>query len=650
MQTVRRLYLYGVSLVSLETVLWGAIGLARSILAGGEIGGQVSRLASALSLILVGVPVFLLHWWLAQRAALKDPEERSSRVRAIFLYAALMATLVPVVQNLLALLDRLLLQAFGLTPQQAFFGGNQSLGDNLIAMLLNGLFAAYLFNVTRLDWKASPQGEAFPETRRLYRYLWMLYGLVLLVSGVQQLLRFVLSLWEAVGAGPRLALANGLALALVGAPLWVFAWQRIQLSLSDPDEAGSMLRMVVLYLLAFVGVGTVLGSAGGALYVLLRFALGERMGLVAMLGEMSLPLSVAVAFGGVWAYYGRILGAEIRSILDTTETGQRAAGLRRLYLYVLALLGLGATFFGLQQLLAFLVDIGLSRTILLGGALRDSLAGALAALAVGAPLWVFTWRPLLHEASLDGEPGDHARRSVVRLAYLYFVLFAAVLGVMFSAGALLFPLLQAALGDPPPDLLSDSLQMLKVLLLFALLLAYHGQMLRQDRRLAERSLARRHAQYPVLVLAPEQGDFAAQVVAALEREAKEMPVAVHAYNLGAPDESLSAAKAVILPAELAARPSEALRLWLQGYDGARLVVPTPTEGWHWVFSSGRPLPALAKQAARMARHLAEGQALPAPRETTAWTVLLYILGGIFALFLLINLISLLVNLGGGLFD
>ena len=125
-----------------------------------------------------------------------------------------------------------------------------------------------------------------------------------------------------------------------------------------------------------------------------------------------------------------------------------------------------------------------------------------------------------------------------------------------------------------------------------------------------------------------------------------MPVAVHAYTLGAPDESLSAARAVILPAELAARPSEALRLWLQGSDGTRLVVPTPAPGWHWVVGSGRPLPSLAKQAARMARHLAEGESLSAPRETTAWTVVLYILGGLLGFVILINLIRILLTIGG----
>jgi hypothetical protein len=286
----------------------------------------------------------------------------------------------------------------------------------------------------------------------------------------------------------------------------------------------------------------------------------------------------------------------------------------------------------------------LSRVPAFGGALRNSLASALAALAVGVPLWVMTWRPMADEAAQEGETGDHARRSLIRKVYLYFVLFAAVMGVMFGAGTLLFPLLRAALGDVPENLLSESLQQLKVLLLFALLLAYHWMALRGDPLRAERSLKRRHALFPVLVLAPDEGDFADQVVAALGREAAEMPVAVHPYQLGAPDETLSAARAVILPAGLAARPSEAVRVWLQGYEGTRLVVPTPADGWLWVFGSGRPMASLARQAARMARHLAEGEALPSPRDASPWLGVVYVLAGLLGFVLLTSLINLVATL------
>ena len=57
MKTIRRIYFYAVALISMEVVLWGMIGLARSIFSNSSSGG-VSQLSEALALILVGVPVF----------------------------------------------------------------------------------------------------------------------------------------------------------------------------------------------------------------------------------------------------------------------------------------------------------------------------------------------------------------------------------------------------------------------------------------------------------------------------------------------------------------------------------------------------------------------------------------------------------------
>jgi hypothetical protein len=122
----------------------------------------------------------------------------------VYLYGALLATLVPVVQNLLALLARTLAIALGLEPYQAMLGGNQSLSDNLIAMALNGLFAAYIYSVLRADWKEDLRGDAFPEVRRLYRYIWMIYGLAMLVFGIQQILAFVITIWDGGHRHPHL--------------------------------------------------------------------------------------------------------------------------------------------------------------------------------------------------------------------------------------------------------------------------------------------------------------------------------------------------------------------------------------------------------------------------------------------------------------
>ena len=68
MRTIRRLYFYLVSFITFEVVLWGLIGLLRSILSTSQISDGGDALARALSLTLVGVPIFALHWLWAQRA------------------------------------------------------------------------------------------------------------------------------------------------------------------------------------------------------------------------------------------------------------------------------------------------------------------------------------------------------------------------------------------------------------------------------------------------------------------------------------------------------------------------------------------------------------------------------------------------------
>jgi hypothetical protein len=136
-------------------------------------------------------------------------------------------------------------------------------------------------------------------------------------------------------------------------------------------------------------------------------------------------------------------------------------------------------------------------------------------------------RTVSAEAALESEPGEHSRRSIVRKVYLYFILFAGVIGMMFSAGMLLYQILNVLLGGSSDNLLLASVQGFKSLLLFALITAFHWQALRTDSQRAERTLTRRHEQFPVLILAPEDGVFVDQLVAALERTASGLPVAIH---------------------------------------------------------------------------------------------------------------------------
>ena len=64
-------------------MLWGLVGLLRSIV-DDTVSGGADALAQALALILVGVPIFLIHWLWAQRASARDEEEKTASLRAVF--------------------------------------------------------------------------------------------------------------------------------------------------------------------------------------------------------------------------------------------------------------------------------------------------------------------------------------------------------------------------------------------------------------------------------------------------------------------------------------------------------------------------------------------------------------------------------------
>lgn len=620
MRSIRRLYFYLVALISLEVVIWGMINLLRTIFAQDVLAPTADTMAQALALIVVGLLIFPFHWLWAQRTAAHDEEERSAGLRASFLYTALLVTLIPITLDVLAIVDRLLVTAVGLQAARAMFGANQTWQDNLIAILLNGVAAAYFFTVVRADWQVIKEPGNFADVRRLYRYIWVLFGLLLTILGAEQILTFLLYMPSALigGTGQEVGI-NALALILVGTPVWVYMWMVCQQALQGPAEQGSTLRLVVLYLLALAAVITVLSSAGVVVNWLLHVAFGENMALGDFLQHINNPVSIGVPLAAVWAYYGFWLGKEIDAVADAP----RRAGLKRFYFYILALVGLVATFIGLSMLLSFVIDSLAGSAALWGDTLRPRLAAAIATLLVSLPLWLITWRPMQAAALGKGDPQDDARRSLVRKIFLYLVIFAGVIGSMVSGVLLVYQLLNALLSHTIPDyFLSTALNIAQVLALFGAFLVYHLMCLRRDGSQAADALAARHAGFAVLILEKEGSGFAARIQALVQKSAPAVPVAVGAIEHGVPDDA-GKARAVVLPSALALDPPEALRLWLRDYPGQKIVVPAEEAGWlFWPAGTSRP---------QLVRQLADGQELSPPAGTAGWQIVAYIFAVLFAL-------------------
>jgi len=634
MKTIRRLYFYAVAFISFEVVLWGLIGLIRSIVNPNLITDNAQALAQALSLILVGVPIFLIHWVWAQRASALEEEEKTATLRAVFLYGALLGTLIPVVQNLLALINRVFLGVAHISYERALLGGVQSWPDNLIAIILNLLLAAYFWNILRAEWTSLPDTENFKDIRRVYRFVWTLYGLLMIIFGAQQILRFIFYMPTGViGSMGRETFINATALLVIGAPIWFFAWRILQGALDDSDEKESLLRLGILYLLSLSGVIVVLSAGGNLFYMILNRLFGDAMTGNEFIQKIGGPISLGLPFGVIWAYYGKWLSVQF----SFDEQLPRRAGKKRIYLYILSLIGLVAAFVGMASLLSFMITLGLGSDSLNADGFRHSLTGALATLVVGLPLWLMTWRPMQADALTDGDVGDHARRSIVRKVYLYLVLFGSVIGGMVSAGTLIFTLINALLGGDTTNFVNSILNNLQVLILFVVLLLYHLSALRKDGLARADALEAKQEQFGILVFDNNNGKFGEAVRTAFMKQASKIPVTVANVN-----EKVSAdlkVSAVVLPGSLIVNMPENVKAWLDSFNGSRLIVPDDAAGIYWMNDFG--------QAAQSARALAEGQELrpqSAAKTASVWTTIAYVFAAMFALQVIFMLLTLGISL------
>ena len=625
MKSIRRLYFYLVALISIEVVLWGLVALLRSMV-DRTISRGADALAQALALILVGVPIFLIHWLWAQRAAARDEEERTASLRAVFLYAILLGTLIPVVQNLLAFIDRSFIEAARMNAQRAFIGGAQTLADNLIAMFMNGIVAAYFWSILRGEWATLTERENFSDVRRLYCYIWMLYGLLMTVFGAQQILRFLFYIpGDVLGDMGREVVVNGTGLLLIGTPVWVVSWRIIQDSLSDPAEKGSTLRLGILYLLALGGVITVITTASMLVNILLTRLLGADWTVQYFVQQLGGPISIGVPLGAVWAYYGHWLNRHIEAVDDKV----RQAGMKRLYGYFLSFIGLVVSFVGVTSLLRFIIDISTSYGIVLSDSLRGDLATSISSLWVGLPLWLMTWRPMQAEALARDEMGDHARRSVLRKFYLYLALFASVIGGMATAVGLVYQLIRVVLtGDAGSDFANTLFNLMQLLFLFGVVLVYHLNVLRVDGASTADSLAEKQSAFSVLIVDSGSG-FAESVRAALTRLSSKVRVTV-ATPEKKPEGNFNS---IVLNGGLAVDAPG----WVRSFGGSRIVVQDEAKDIVWTEDAAR--------AAQSVRQLAEGEEVRKPRKgRSPWMIVVYVFAALFGLQLLFMLLMLGISL------
>jgi hypothetical protein len=138
--------------------------------------------------------------------------------------------------------------------------------------------------------------------------------------------------------------------------------------------------------------------------------------------------------GLVAYYFWNVLRHEWMRLPDK----ESFADVRRLYRYIWVLYSLAMTIFGAQQTLRFLFY---GPSDVLGEIERETLINGITLLAVGTPLWFYTWRIVQDSLTEAAEQGSN-----LRLGILYLLALSGVISVLTTATIAVSIVLRRLLG------------------------------------------------------------------------------------------------------------------------------------------------------------------------------------------------------------
>jgi predicted nucleic acid-binding protein len=642
MSSVRRCYIYIICAISLQAVTWAIIALLRNLFIFG-----IDPLAVALQIavILIGLPVFLAHWLWGQRLAGRAVEERGSTLRRFYLYGILARFLGSFITNAFDLFRRLM---GGANTYQSSQYLRLPLGNavifHLIALIVLALLWLYHQWVIAEDSKIVPEVGGSATVRRLYILGFSAVGLTLTTMGIIQLIRWVMvstmALGNIVTSGVSSWQINAAIRCVIGVPLWIIFWrwgQRLFDGESE-EERISTLRKFYLYGAVFIGALVAVGNATGILASIIRRLMAFSS---AGDGNISQPLPIIIGMAILWIFHAFVLREDGKHISKVP----RQAEVRRIYLYLIAAVGLAALLVGLSGDISLILrTLGES----LSGGLREEFSWFTAAIIAGLPVWIIPWRQVQVVAVATGSVGADERRSVVRKIYLYFFLFLATVTLLSSAVYIVYRILSMVLGEDPLTLVELG-QAISFSLIAIGVWLYHGMALRGDGNLTRQEKAALLEALRVVVLDVGDGRFANAVI---ERLRRDFPVISLNSNILAKKaaetneteegektitKQLAEAGLIVGSWEMSVARSDVSQKVTEAVINSparKLLVPFHTEGWDWAGVDRWDSEAIVNQTVIAVKQILDGEEVKAHRPMSISSVIGIIIGVLLLLILL----------------
>ncbi|MFN2114334.1 MAG: DUF5671 domain-containing protein [Anaerolineae bacterium] len=686
MNTVRRAYLYLACAVGVQAVAWAAIGLLRAPTSIEPERGEA--IAFSASLAIVALPLLLLHWRWVRHSVAADPTERSSAIRAVYLYCSIALFLLPLLASAYDLLAAALGAAIGLDAQSVLVapfsepdaadvpGAMQLAWRSLSAVLVLAGAIALHASALRTDRASAALTPQAAGVRRAIVLGFSLIGAALTFVAATQLLRWLMlhsdpGVLTAVAA-PRSAVQEA-ARATIGLATWIPFWLAAQRLFYGSNEAAtaeqtlaerrSALRKVYLHGTVFVTELAVIAPAAA----IIGGALRSRLGLPPS-GHLSGPLPYVPVAVVAWLYHARVLRDDAAVGIETP----RQAAVRRTHVYLLSAVGLFAVLVGLTGAVQSLLDAlaGLAGVagapadasgLALSAPAREQVAWSAAIVIAGLPTWLIAWhRAQSAAASSDGLSAQEERQSIVRRLYLYFFLFLTTVAVLAGAVVLIYRALSAVLGVPTDQqTLQQTTAAAAYCLVGAVAWLYHLRVLRGDLAVEAGALAERLRQLRVvLALGDDALDWTASEARELEtavRHRVEAELPALTLMTSREPSVLSSADVVIAgPAYLSGRadvtgPADVNGPAAVAGPGPALVlaVPAPRAGVAWVGLEPGDHEATAAHVAHALRLIAQGKPVEPHRPPGAGTMLA-VAAGALVLLLTVGMPVLGFVLGGGM--
>ncbi len=501
MATARRFYVYALSGISLAVLLVGVTMLLDALLSVLGLGsGDVlygsnqpnrEQLTLGAALVAVGLPVWLIHWTIAERSVrgggAEAEVERSSALRGLYIAAVLAILLAVAATRAVELLQDAI---YGLGGQGSAVFGNPSA---LAGFAAAGSAWLYHLAVRFADWRRGSIHGAGAWLPRLYLYGAVgvsLLGLLASLSGLVDLaLRAIFNSGQSLGSVGGAAwwlypLAADLSAAVVAGGIWLGHWWYAGRLVAESSHRVAAERPARLRLAYFAGIGVVLAGV----FLVQLIELSERL-LERVLGVQTSnadplavsalgPLAAAALFAAAWWLHRGWLMGDTAAL--SSEDAERAATVARLDGYGHGLLGLAFMGAAAAWLIGLAIQATLGSAVVLveSDLLRTQVAVAAPALVLGAAVWLWGWSRV--QGRWQANPTVEAG-SAVRRAALLAVLGASVVGAIGGFGFLFYRLFGALFGVTlSSDVATDVSMPVGVVLVAVAAGVAHGMAIRRD--------------------------------------------------------------------------------------------------------------------------------------------------------------------------